>query len=107
MGTYRIEIENVGGHGCKREPKEGERVYGCRRMDCPDCITADFVERLCRGGAGSAGNLKATFTHWPGDPSQVVDRITVNERGYVEVTRGPGDFVTPRPQTKAPDGTGT
>jgi hypothetical protein len=92
MGQYRMEITAVGGHGCKREPIEGERVYGCRRMDCPDCAFADFVERLRRHGAGPMIE-SATFTHWPGTPNEVVDRVTIAEWGGAEVTRERGRFV--------------
>ena len=91
MGQFKIEITAAGGHGCKREPKEGERVYGCRRMDCPDCAFADFVERLRRSGAGPIIE-KATFTHWPGTPEQVVDEVVVSQYGLAEVTRKSGVF---------------
>lgn len=91
MGQFKIEITAVGGHGCKREPKEGERVYGCRRIDCPDCAFADFVERLRRNGAGPQIQ-SATFTHWPDTPEQVVDEAVVGQYGLVEVTRKSGHF---------------
>lgn len=90
MGQYRMEITAVGGHGCARKPVEGERVYGCHRDDCPDCQFAAFVERLCRRG----GLERATFTHWPGTPEEVVDAVRVNEHGFVEVTRAKGQFKT-------------
>ena len=91
MGQFKIEVTAVGGHGCRREPKQGDRVYGCRRMDCPDCAFADFVERLRANGRGS--NIeKATFTHWPGTPEQVVDEAVVGQHGFAEVTRVSGDF---------------
>lgn len=94
MGQFRMEVVAHGGHGCKREPKEGERVYGCRRTDCPDCAFADFVERLRRNGAGSMVE-RATFTHWPGTPEEVVDEIAINPtHGFAEVTRMKGSFKT-------------
>lgn len=91
MGQFRIEIVAVGGHGCERKARVGDRVYGCRRMDCPDCMFAEFVERLRRNGAGSILD-SATFTHWPGQPNEVVDTLCLNDRGHAEVTRSKGDF---------------
>lgn len=88
MGQFRIEITAVGGHGCAREPKEGERVYGCRRMDCPDCIAAEVVQRLAHSGANVEA---ATLTHWPSDPAEVVDRIEPGAH-HAQVTRAKGSF---------------
>lgn len=88
MGAFKIEVDGVGGHGCSREAKEGERVYGCNRMGCPDCLARDFVELL--GRRGFMG-VKGTFTHWPGEPTQVVDAIEV-AAGYATVTRKSGQF---------------
>ena len=76
MGNFRIEIEAVGGHGCSRNFKDGEKVFGCRRMDCPDCLTREFVEKLNSKMSVSS----ATFTHWPGQPVQVVDDLLTGIR---------------------------
>lgn len=74
MGDFRITVNAVGGHGCQREVKDGEKVYGCGSMSCPDCVTAKFIADLIRSGA----NLKdAKIEHWPGQPSQVVDEFDV------------------------------
>jgi hypothetical protein len=62
MGDFRITIEACGGHGCERHIKAGERVIGCRRMNCPDCIIRECVERLQRIGCSVA---KAELVHWP------------------------------------------
>ena len=72
MGDYRIEVNATGGHGCKREIKDGEANYGCGRMDCPDCIAREFVQTLKRKGSMIRG---ATLTHWPGQVGEVVDDI--------------------------------
>lgn len=70
MGDFRIVVNAVGGHGCQREVKDGGTVYGCGRMDCPDCLTARFIADLARSGA----MLKdASIEHWPGTPGEVVD----------------------------------
>lgn len=74
MGTFLIEITAVGGHGCQREVKDGGTVYGCGTMNCPDCLTAHFVQDMKRAGVNVA---KASLTHWPGQPSQVVDEFDV------------------------------
>lgn len=60
MGLFRVELEATGGHGCQREVGDGGTVYGCRRMDCPDCITADYVERMKQ-----FSGLEAKIIHWP------------------------------------------
>lgn len=70
MGDFRIEINAVGGHGCQREAKDGEKVFGCGRMDCPDCLTAKFVADLARSGAMIKD---AKLVHWPGQPNEVTD----------------------------------
>lgn len=70
MGAFRIEVNAVGGHGCDRDKKDGEIVYGCGRQDCPDCLTAKFVADLARSGAMID---EAKLTHWPGEPTEVVD----------------------------------
>lgn len=77
MGNFRIVIEAVGGHGCQREVKDGGEVYGCRRMGCPDCETRRFVEELKRSQSSVD---KATLTHWPGQPGEVVDDLVSRKR---------------------------
>ena len=77
MGNFRVEVEAVGGHGCQREIKDGGAVYGCQRMDCPDCITREFVGKLTAKGMKPS---KATLTHWPGQETQVVDDLVSGKR---------------------------
>lgn len=51
MGAFNINITGVGGHGCERKAKPGEKLYGrCGRFTCPDCAAYDFVQRLKQGG---------------------------------------------------------
>lgn len=51
MGAFNINITGVGGHGCERKAKPGEKLYGrCGRFNCPDCLTYDFVQRLKQAG---------------------------------------------------------
>lgn len=78
MGSYRIVIDAVGGHGCDRTATEGEALHPVAPQhlsSCPDCMARDFVARL--KAAGQFGNTpaSATLTHWPGDTGQVVDDL--------------------------------
>mgnify|MGYP001617174431 FL=1 len=77
MGQYRIEITAVGGHGCERQVKDGQKVWGCRRMGCPDCETRNFVDSLRRQGQSIE---KATLTHWPETPTEVRDDLVTSMR---------------------------
>lgn len=79
MGQFRIEISAVAGHGCSRSEKDGESIKysGCQRLNCPDCLARDLVERFKRLGFH---DLKATFTHWPGEPAEVVDDLVAGVR---------------------------
>lgn len=81
MGTFNINITAVGGHGCERKAKAGEKLYGrCGKFACPDCAAYDFVQRLKQTGAFNNIPASATFTHWPGQKDQVVDDILNNVR---------------------------
>jgi hypothetical protein len=77
MGNFKIEINAVGGHGCKREVKDGEKNYGCGQMTCPDCQARAFVAQLQRNGISVQS---AELTHWPGEESQVADNLVTLER---------------------------
>jgi hypothetical protein len=72
VGTFKIEIEAVGGHGCQREIKSGAEVPGCGHEACPDCAARRFVMELKRKGNSL---VSAKLTHWPGDPSSVQDDL--------------------------------
>lgn len=131
MGAFKIEIVGVGGHGCERKAKPGEKLFGrCGRFNCPDCVAFDFVQTLRQKGMVReengysvqvdaadverlqaeghtvteemeyaqnpvSGQYKPTrgtgkfwrqvpqsalFTHWPEQPSSVVDDMLKNER---------------------------
>jgi hypothetical protein len=89
MGTFRIEIQAVGGHGCQREIKDGGHVQGCGLSGCPDCIARRAVEALQTAGVffDLKNNLDnpdvanyARVTHWPGQPSAVVDDLLTGIR---------------------------
>lgn len=80
MGDFRVELNAVGGHGCQREVKDGGEVYGCGHVRCPDCITARFVREMIAAGASVKS---ATLTHWPGQPSQVVDEFEVSTPAHL------------------------
>lgn len=128
MGAFKIEILGVGGHGCDRKAKSGEKLFGrCGRFNCPDCVAYEFVQTLRQKGMLRDGDTamgheipneidactpipegaekyytdseyrlvdkpvpggktfwriyhKAEFTHWPGEPQQVVDNMLTNTR---------------------------
>jgi len=57
MGAFKIEIVGVGGHGCERKAKEGEKLHGrCGKFNCPDCLAYDFVQRLRQAGMVREGD---------------------------------------------------
>lgn len=78
MGNFRIIIDAVGGHGCSREFKDGEKFPGCGRLDCPDCVTAEFVQRL---KLSQSSIQSAKLIHWPGQESSVEDEFIVDAYG--------------------------
>lgn len=57
MGAFNINITGVGGHGCDRTAKAGQKLYGrCGRFTCPDCAAYDFVQRLRQAGMVREGD---------------------------------------------------
>lgn len=83
MGNFRIEIDAVGGHGCDRAAKAGEKLGPVPKnhtSTCPDCMARDFVDRLRAAGMFGHGHDSATLTHWPGDPGEVVDDLLAGVR---------------------------
>jgi hypothetical protein len=51
MGAFNINITGVGGHGCERKAKAGEKLHGrCGRFTCPDCMAYEFVQRMKQAG---------------------------------------------------------
>ena len=78
MGQFRLEIVGTGGHGCERKALPGERLYTrCGKFGCPDCMSYDFVQQMKQKGFTLG---EATFQHFPGTPSEVVDDLLKNER---------------------------
>lgn len=77
MGTFRVSVTAVGGHGCEREIGDGDKVLGCDRPGCPDCSAREFVRRLKRMGCTVN---EATLEHWPGTESQVTDDLLTGVR---------------------------
>lgn len=73
MGTFKIEITAVGGHGVDRKPKEGEDINPYNEgSNTPDALAKSFVEILKYQGTNI---LEAKFIHWPGEKSEVMDDI--------------------------------
>ena len=68
MGAFNINITGVGGHGCERKAKAGEKLYGrCGRFTCPDCIAYEFVQRLKQAGMVREGDDSAYTIEVPAD----------------------------------------
>lgn len=68
MGTFKIEIEAVGGHGSDRTAKQGDPLT---ITDGPDKAAVDFVAQLASSGCSI---VSATLTHWP-DSTPIVDDL--------------------------------
>jgi hypothetical protein len=78
MGTFKIEITAVGGHGVDRAKKDGEIVdFNAEGEFSPDAIAKRFVSELKRFGSNVE---RATIIHWPGDPSEVKDDLLTGIR---------------------------
>ncbi|WP_315822990.1 hypothetical protein [Paraflavitalea speifideaquila] len=78
MGTFKIEITAIGGHGQQRDIKDGETIdLGAMPEGTPDEIAVDFVKVLQAAGCDVK---EAKIVHWPGDPSQVSDDLITGVR---------------------------
>jgi len=76
MGTYKIEIEAVGGHGADRTAKPGDTLnLGEPGPYNPDAQAKAFVDAL----AATGGLVSATLTHWP-DTTPIVDDLKAGVR---------------------------
>jgi len=81
MGVFNINITGVGGHGCERNAKPGDKLVArCGRWTCPDCLAFEFTQRLRQTGMLNFPEAKAEFTHWPGEKGQIVDDMMTNTR---------------------------
>ena len=88
MGTFRIEIQGVGGHGCQREVKSGSKVEGCGQLGCPDCMARSFVKKLVDLGmmptyatSNEPGMITfAKLIHWPYGHGTVTDDLLTGIR---------------------------
>jgi hypothetical protein len=57
MGAFNINITGVGGHGCERQAKPGDKLHRrCGRFTCPDCLAYDFTQRLRQAGMVTDGH---------------------------------------------------
>lgn len=79
MGTFRVEVQAVGNHGCQRDKADGETVDGCGHPGCTDCVARDFVAKLRATGASIE---RATVAHWPHQTPQPgpVDNLLTKTR---------------------------
>lgn len=78
MGSFRITIGAVGGHGVDRGKKHGETVdFEADNENSPDAIAKRFVDELKAKGNSVT---EATIHHWPGTDSQVIDNLLTGKR---------------------------
>lgn len=82
MGLHKIEIAMVGGHGCDRTAQPGDQLHGCGRDDCPDCAALKFIQPFKKMGAFDSSGTRATLTHWPDAPGQIVDDLVSGTRKH-------------------------
>lgn len=79
MGNFKIEINAVGGHGDDRDAMPGEQLRLSDHAHTPDRRAYDYVQQLKDAGFFSNGG-SALFTHWPGEPGEVVDDLLTGKR---------------------------
>jgi hypothetical protein len=72
MGAFNINITGVGGHGCERKAKPGEKLHGrCGRFTCPDCMAYEFVQRMKQAGMLSESGTAQGNEIQPGSSAPV------------------------------------
>lgn len=72
MGAFNINITGVGGHGCERQAKAGEKLFRrCGRFTCPDCLAYEFTQRLKQAGMIREGDVAYSVLQ----SSDIVDAI--------------------------------
>lgn len=77
MGTYRIEIQAAGNHGCQRNKTDTQVVGFCGDTRCPDCQARMFTRILEACGS----NVEhAVLRHWPGMAEEVTDNLKTGVR---------------------------
>lgn len=85
MGSFRVEVQMVGGHGCQREIKipEGQtevEIPRCPYRVCPDCRSIEAIENLLRN---THSNFEeGRIVHWPQDANGgIVEELRVENVG--------------------------
>lgn len=78
MGSFRIVINAVGGHGQDRSKGHGETVdFEANNENSPEAIIKRAVEELQATGNSVT---EATVHHWPGSGNDVVDNLLTGKR---------------------------
>lgn len=82
MGTFKIELVGVGGHGVDRAKEDGETVnFHAEGDTTPDSIAktiiTHLIELLKRNGHSV---VSASLVHWPGEPGEVTDDLITGIR---------------------------
>jgi len=75
---FEIRIVGIGKSGCDRVAVQGERLFHrCKRLDCIDCRTQDYVQLLRQQGYLLG---VGTLTHSYATEREVVDDMLKNTR---------------------------
>jgi hypothetical protein len=92
MGAFNINITGVGGHGCERKAKAGEKLHGrCGRFTCPDCMAYEFVQRMKQSGMVREGDFAASI-EVPEDDADLVEYLKLPDEQRAVERPGPQYF---------------
>ena len=73
MGTFKIEITAVGGHGQDRSKKDGEKVdFTEGGYYSPEALAIRAINEFKHFGMVPS---EAKIIHWPGEASEVQDDL--------------------------------
>jgi hypothetical protein len=87
MGAFNINITGVGGHGCERRSKPGEKLHGrCGKFNCPDCLAYEFTQRMRQAGMLREGDWAVGQELKDGEQPPVGAEVyhTTNENQIIE-----------------------
>lgn len=81
MGDYVFRLHAVGGHGCQREKKTGQKLaFPCGERHCDNCPDNILHQAMLKLQATGNDVKVATLTHWPADvPGYSVDGQIVDD----------------------------
>ena len=78
MGTFRIEITAVGGHGLDRDKKDGEIVDFKKEGEySPEALTLKAIAEMKHFGINVQ---EAKIVHWSGEVKTIEDDLLTGKR---------------------------